>query len=242
MKRPRKVANLSKSLSHKLNMYALAASAAGVGVLALVQPLEAEIVYTKAYRHIPPNTAVNLDLNHDGITDFSIANVFRQIGDWKLGVVYAGVRGNNGVRGYVNNSGRGSGTYASALAPRVEVRSGNFIARSKVEMVSSKENTFTGSRGAEGQWLDIKGARYLGLAFAILGETHYGWARLELRCKHENCHILLTGYAYESLANTGIVTGKIHGPDVITVQPGSLGHLAHGASAIPAWRKAEGNQ
>ena len=40
--RPRRAANLSDSVQHKLNMYALAASAAGVGALALAQPAEAQ--------------------------------------------------------------------------------------------------------------------------------------------------------------------------------------------------------
>ena len=40
----------------------------------------------------------------------------------------------------------------------------------------------------------------------------------------------LTGYAYETVANKPIITGKTKGPDVITMQPdirpGSLGGLA----------------
>jgi hypothetical protein len=52
-------------------MYALVASAAGVGVLALAQSSEAKIVYTKAHHRLyPPNSHYRLDLNHDGITDF----------------------------------------------------------------------------------------------------------------------------------------------------------------------------
>jgi hypothetical protein len=41
-------------------LYALAASAAGVGVLVLAQPAEAKIIYTKAHHLIPPNTHYNL--------------------------------------------------------------------------------------------------------------------------------------------------------------------------------------
>lgn len=41
---PRKTASLSQSTNHKLNTYALAASAAGVGILALIQPAQAKIV------------------------------------------------------------------------------------------------------------------------------------------------------------------------------------------------------
>jgi hypothetical protein len=57
-------------------MYALAAGAAGVGVLALAQPVEAKIVYTPAHRVIGPDMKYLLDLNHDGLTDFTIANSY----------------------------------------------------------------------------------------------------------------------------------------------------------------------
>jgi hypothetical protein len=43
---------LSTALRNHLNMYSLAASAAGVGVLALAQPAEAKIVYTKTHHVI----------------------------------------------------------------------------------------------------------------------------------------------------------------------------------------------
>jgi hypothetical protein len=46
--RPRRTAELCKSLHQQLNAYALVASAAGVGVLALAQPAKAKIVYTPA--------------------------------------------------------------------------------------------------------------------------------------------------------------------------------------------------
>jgi hypothetical protein len=67
---PRKTTNLSESVHHQLSMYALAAGAAGVGILALAQPGEAKIVYTAA--HTPIRAVVNLDLNHDGLPDFEL--------------------------------------------------------------------------------------------------------------------------------------------------------------------------
>jgi len=47
MTRPRKPANFSHSVHHRLDMYALAASAAGVAALALAQPAEAKVIYTR---------------------------------------------------------------------------------------------------------------------------------------------------------------------------------------------------
>jgi len=55
-------------------MYALAAGAAGVGLLALAPAAEAKIIYTPAHRVITPKHSFNIDFNHDGITDFKIAN------------------------------------------------------------------------------------------------------------------------------------------------------------------------
>jgi len=67
---------LSKSISHQLNMYALAAGTAGVGTLAILPPADAKIVYTPAHVVIHrgyPGTAL-LDLNHDGNADFEFEN------------------------------------------------------------------------------------------------------------------------------------------------------------------------
>ena len=44
--RPRKTANLSESVHQQLKMYAFAATAAGVGVLALAKPAQGKIIYT----------------------------------------------------------------------------------------------------------------------------------------------------------------------------------------------------
>jgi hypothetical protein len=67
---------VSESFQRRLDLYALAASTAGVSLLALVQPVEAEIVYTPTNQKIGVNTPFNLDLNHDGITDFQLWNKY----------------------------------------------------------------------------------------------------------------------------------------------------------------------
>src|SRR5580704_3243409 len=68
---PRKTAKLSESTQQRLNMYALVAGAAGVGMLAMAQPAAAKIVYTPAHINLGFDQVTPLDLNHDGITDFS---------------------------------------------------------------------------------------------------------------------------------------------------------------------------
>jgi len=76
------------------------------------------------------------------------------------------------------------------------------------------------------------------LKIAIRGKVHYGWARVRTHADpwKSRRYGTLTGYAYETIPNKPIIAGKTKGPDVITLRPASLGHLARGASAIPAWR------
>ena len=55
--RLRKTANLSDSVHQQLNSYALLATASGVGMLALVQPTAAKIIYTPAHVVLGPHQA-----------------------------------------------------------------------------------------------------------------------------------------------------------------------------------------
>src|SRR4029077_2166715 len=74
----RKLVPLSHSLQRDLTLYALAAGAAGVSVLALAQSSEAEVMYTAVHHTISQGQKYALDLNHDGLTDFTIQNLFRE--------------------------------------------------------------------------------------------------------------------------------------------------------------------
>lgn len=74
--------------------------------------------------------------------------------------------------------------------------------------------------------------RYLGLKFVVHGKVHYGWARLSVTLGHhqqyDDVSGTLTGCAYETVPNKPIIAGHTKGPDVVTVQPGTLGSLARG--------------
>jgi len=74
-RRPRIASVLAQHLDQRLAAYAVAASAAGVGVLALASQSEAKIIYKNIHHVIGRNASYALDLNHDGKTDFTIQNV-----------------------------------------------------------------------------------------------------------------------------------------------------------------------
>jgi len=225
-------AHSSDQFRERLNMYCRAASAAGVAALALVQPAEGEIVYT------PTNVLISvrglnsyaLDLNADGTTDFLINEVARQSIDQSGGTSLVFARPANLSNGVVGYGGK-----ASALQAGDSIGSGRAFRGGKMASLF----TFIGTEfQIRGKWGDVKN-RYLGLKFQINGETHYGWARLNVGGKPLVAN--LTGYAYETVPNMPIAAGKTKGPDGASSPKqaksdgtqATLGTLAAG-TAVPA--------
>jgi hypothetical protein len=236
---------LSNSIHQQLNMYSAMASAAGVGILALSHPAEAKIVYTPAHTLIDSGQTVALDLTHDGKADFSFQNYSNTFEGSQQGFLRVfPAKTPNGVVG--------EATYDRALALKAGTRVGRrarFISLHSISMVSADaaERCF-------GNWSNVKN-RYLGLRFVIKQETHFGWARLSVSCNSANNKIqaVLTGYAYETIPNKPIITGRTKGlDDASTVEQTNpaaletsvpetptLGLLALGAPALSVWRREE---
>jgi hypothetical protein len=234
MKRPARVpSHLSEPLYQLVNAYALAASAAGAGVLMLAQPAEARVVYTKAHHVIVRQSHFMLDLNHDSTIDFTIGHrsgcTSDHICDTMLYAFASPISGGNGIEGV-----RKFYNLAYALKPKSQIGPKKTFFDGAVlfdrHRVSNTAGVCTGS------WVDAKD-RYLGLKFLVKGKYHFGWARLSVTCDRFSLTVgIVSGYAYETVPNKPIIAGKMMGRDVIAIEPASLGHLAAGASAIPAWR------
>jgi hypothetical protein len=219
MKRPdRMPTRLSESLHRQINAYALAASAAGVGVLALTQAAEGKVIYTKTHQVIEGRGDYIIDLNHDGAGDFTLyatANDFSTSFYLKVIPYISG------------NQIWGAASSASALKAGVRVgRRGPFSSFHRVMVHATASHRFNGpwANGGKG----VKN-RYLGLKFLVKGEVHYGWARLNVSCHRQGPPIVgtLTGYAYETIPNKPIIAGQEHGKDEAT-----LGRLAQGAPGV----------
>ena len=71
--RNRETTHLDSTFDRSLSLYALAAGAAGVSLLALAQPAEGKIIYTPTSQRIGHHTF--LDLNGDGINDFQFSDI-----------------------------------------------------------------------------------------------------------------------------------------------------------------------
>ena len=231
--------SLTSNLERNLIAYVTAASAAGVGLLAT--PAEAKIVYTPTHVVIKAKEMYSLDLNQDGIADFILKNTHSCNTDQCFyNFTEKGLHG-NGALGTVPFS---SGVpFASALPKGATIGpDGAFYGG-----VGRIETFYIGGGGysSRGKWPNVK-KHYLGLRFKVNGEVHFGWARLNVQVLTQPVRIIgtLTGYAYETIPNKGVIAGDRGsttgaGPDVSS-EPASLGHLALGVHGLSKWHGRRG--
>jgi hypothetical protein len=236
-KGPRTRQRLSESFMSKVNAYALAAGAAGVAVVALAQPSEAEIIYTPANETIPRNRHLSLDMNHDGTPDvgfFFYIFAYHSFRD----TLNVGALGDGGVIA-------GAAGYASPLFKGFGVGAGRVFAAGsqRMERSSGIDYEFY-HRRIYGPWANQIN-RYLGVAFIIDGATHYGWIRLSVTiAQYEPMTATVTGYAYETVANQSIHAGQLSDEASAPAESAplakpSLGVLALGSQGMALWRRQD---
>ena len=230
------------SADQRMKVYAVAAMAAGVSVLALAQPAESEVVFTKRTIPLPGTVFVSLSMNNDGVDDFTF---------YLSSFVYHSARRALYLKPFAGGGAVGSGS-ALELAPGAKVGpSAHFNSDSFVRIENSHANFGYTSRGRsyynktiEGKWGNNPTDRYLGVRFLINGETHYGWIRLNVSIGPRSpLTATITAYAYETVPNKMIVVGKTSSAAAVesetkglTGKP-SLGALALGAEGLPLWRQ-----
>jgi len=245
--------NLSESVQQRLNGYAVAAAAAGVGLLALSSPCEAEIIYTPAHTGI--GSFYSLDLNHDGISDFTLqatesCDMNRCI-SW-LQVYRRFTPPPNAIAG---KGGAAVLWPGDRIGPKRRSWGGSAIEEAVFTTVDSSRFTslFYGAWANGGKGFKD---HYLGLKFLIDGRLHYGWARLTTTGGWPYLAVL-TGYAYETIPGKSIIAGQkkealveadeedpgagasLANPLPDVPLPTSLGMLALGARGVPLWRRRE---
>ncbi len=243
----RKVVSLPDSVRRRLHPYTLAAAAAGVTMLALAPPGEAEIIYTPANQTIGgPGGHYALDLTGDGTTDFYLRAASYLVSSGIYGSLYVTAwQTGNGVAEMV--AGRFSGDAKALPSGRLIGPKTKWGGRSFLwGMESGRILEQTHSMGrCFGPWKNKGG--YLGLRFLISGEVHYGWAELSVNCFSYYNHSIgetLTGYAYETIPNKAIKAGQeqetedsAEQSDTSLLSQPTLGHLAQGARALRLWRQ-----
>jgi len=258
--RSRHLAEVKPSLDRSLKAYAIAAGAAGVGLAALALPAEGKIVFTAVHQTIHPGGTLRMDLNGDGVTDFTLIDSYhtsfaagriRNTGSIHPSAGAVNIYG--GVASNVVAEATSPQFFAAGFAAGVSVNSKlTFIGAPVRPALEACYGTGGFVSGQSGQWTHATN-RYLGLKFVINGQTHFGWARVNIKlegtdigCQYQ---VVLAGFAYETIANKPITTGKTKGPtevasmEPLTPQPAAvepgLGMLALGSRGLNVWRREE---
>ncbi len=186
----------SASIRQSFSSFAIATILA-VGLLALALPAAAEIVYTPTNITIEGNgSSYNLDLNNDGVTDFTFTlTAVPRICDppgfcgWVFFTLVETPVSGNGAEG----SPPARLTLGNQIGPSQSFYGGT----GTMVCLCGQDNWNNGLNGKHG---------YLGLSFQIDGETYYGWAKIAVNIK--TGVVTLGGYAYETVANMPIKAGE----------------------------------
>jgi hypothetical protein len=216
--------NLASRLTKRLFAYAAVAGAAA----AAAPHAEAEIIATQVHTSI--HYDYNLDLNHDGINDFQFHSYYFSV-DGSV-TVKPLIQGNRIVA--TSQSCRAG---AAAALPLGAVIGPGKPFNANANCMALDEGGFY-----LGPWADVRD-HYLGLAFVIDGQIHFGWARLGMKyftCF--GCIEWIEGYAYETIPGKPIIAGDTGQSTKASAQPATLGALAAGAPALNLWRKQQEEQ
>jgi hypothetical protein len=241
-----RVRNLAPSYQQQLTAYALTAAAAGVSILALSARSQGEIVYKQAHRVIGDGTSFNLDLTGDGTVDLTIENKHHQ---------HCTTDGFCSTTQFLNVKMAGANQVVCNVYGAVAMKPGMAIGPKNVWRGGNQNMAVIlygfGTGGVGGSWVNVKN-RYLGVKFKIKGQTHFGWARLNVQVQLPlTITATLTGYAYETVPNKPITAGHTKGPDNPTAKESTeflavpsresltLGMLALGARGLSIWRRQE---
>lgn len=201
--------------------YALGA----IGVAALTPVANASIVYTQTNVTISQGI-LPIDLDQDGKPDFALHNYW--VGS-SSSIQAITVRGNplNSQAAVIGHK-QGIFEFVNPVASNYSIGS-----------AASKFVNVEGNRAYLSNTITNK---FLGLRFAINGQTHYGWARISTRGNGTTRQrtIRLSGFAYETTPNKAILAGD-EGPSVKADDQSGLGPslavLSLGAPGIDIWRR-----
>lgn len=239
--------DLSTMIDRRMALYSSAALAAGVSLLALSQPAQAEVIVTKKTIPIPVvedgNTLVSISLNNNGVNDFEFSmysfayhsahRTFRM-----LPLEGGAVVGKKTISSHA--------VYASELMRGAKIGPSahfNDVSQGLIEDSRALGGYTQGGKSyytktLAGDWGNNAKNAYLGVRFIIGGKTHYGWIRLSVTTQtHGAMKVTITGYAYETIPNKAITAGETTESGSAQFNEPSLGMLALGAEALSAWRR-----
>lgn len=182
---------MKKTTSNKLSKKLAQYGALSLAVTGMVD-VNGQIIYTDVNPDVGgQNVDYQLDLNNDGTIDFIIYNNY----DTSSFNDFLGIQPLNG------NSVTGmkilsySGTYYSYYVNALNQGAVISAANPSWQNYSYQYLNYYSCIGSNSQWCGVTD-KFIGLRFDIAGNTHYGWARLDVAINQSNW--VIKDYAYNS--------------------------------------------
>lgn len=162
-----------------------------VPAIAAVAPQAAsgEVIYTAVNKTLSGNGSMGLDLDQNGIRDFTLVAASH--------LTSCGIRG-GALAGSVQIKAGGNAVVSTHPNLAALLPSGTRIKFQRPPYIV--DQFFCSVHHVEG---------YLGLEFQIYGQTHYGWAQISVDVSPTSTRTTLIGFAYETIPNQAINTGQI---------------------------------
>ncbi len=225
MKREKKTIEpsaLPESLNKRIAVYALAATAAGVGALALAQPAQASIIVDTTPISIKVDTRSNyLTINGNHVLTF--VNTLTSVPGTVIGRLTAQA---------INS---GDGLLRSPLAEGASIGPGqHFVSASVIAMNATKGVVH---KSVGGPWANKTG--YLGFEFKCQSGTGtcFGWANLKVTASTKGETGLISSFAYDTVAGQTIDAGQTSSATAAEPGEATLMLLGLGALGLAEFRR-----
>jgi len=206
---------MNKDLQKRLGKYT-AAAAALVGATGA----NAQIVYTDVnpdFAHPGNEVVFGLDLNNDTNFDFVLASLDTTLASGNrirntVIAPYGTAAASNAIAGEAPSG------YDYALA----LNSGDMIDNTLNWIAATNTMAYNANSANpyNENWNGVTD-KYLGLKFVVAGNTHYGWARMDVLAVADTW--TLKDYAFNASPNTGLTAGQMTGVSTMAME--SLVHF-----------------
>jgi hypothetical protein len=216
---------MNQKTTKKLAAY----SALAAGVVALTGNADAQITYVDINpdQSYNADSQVDIDLNSDGINDFSL---FIEAGKAYTGGPVNDIRLSPGSNNMALGSVSGSFFYPFALDLNAQINAAQTVWNGTANGAMLTMAWKYTAGGSYGNWLTAAD-KYIGVRFMVGSNVYYGWIRLDVTCNASGITVVYKDYAYNTVAEQGILAGQtvvgINDPSALQARVFTAGDVLH---------------
>jgi hypothetical protein len=219
--RARKPSELPEPLHCRLSSYALAASAAGVTLLACSAPASAAPVCKNLFVTLSGTDTYSLNPSRQPFAPFNIGQTFDNVSSLTIAYWNRGFLTPNSAKAVELLGGNG---FPAALASGASIGPGGHFGKGNSYGLLFSFGPLNGGTKKNHQGnFQFGQTNYFGFRFSMSGEDHYGWVRLKVTFGQgfdgTATFIHVRGYGYETTPNTAIHAGQCSSEASLNAHP-----------------------